>query len=435
MSHDPRTRRAPYSDLVSRKRRSDGSRSKRPTSPPVIVAEDDLRIHFQPIVSVRERAIFAVEALSRARDSVRGTEVQPHVLFRVAEELDLLPSFDRFCRRRAAELFLANVPAEDGVLLTVNWDARCLAAHEEDPQQFSRLVRRLGLSPSDLMIEILESSVEDTRALTRFAHARRREGFLVAVDDYGTGQSSLERVALIEPDVIKVDRCLVEGLAESHAKQEACHAVVEMARNIGAIVVAEGIEREADVHAALALGFDFFQGFYFARPNASYVEAKLLSLAKVESVADHLSELSRAQIDERRRQKEHLAHVFGEVFASIAGKSADEFHAVLARAVSADGALEAGYVLDANGVQVTETHIRSVRADDRRTRAFRPAQKGADQSLKEYYLSPSLGEGTYTSRPYVSMATGTLCITMSRYFVSATGGAFLLCCDIPASAR
>lgn len=390
---------------------------------------------FQPIVSVREQTVFAVEALARAHDPMRREEVSPAVLFRVAEELEMIPEFDRFCRRRAAELFLEASPPEDDVILSVNWDARCLAAHEEDPQQFSRLVSRLGLDPGKLMIEILESSVEDTRALVRFAHARRREGFLIAVDDYGIGHSSLERVAAIEPDVIKVDRFLVQGLATSHPKREACRAVVEMARHVGAIAVAEGIEREEDVLAALSVGFDFFQGYFFARPDADYLHAKLLALARVEALKPRVAELSRTEIEARRKELLHLERILEVVLDSLETLGPSEFDALLARVLSEEVSLEAAYVLDANGVQVTDTHLRRARADDRRARAFRPARRGADQSLKDYFLVPSLGYRTYTSRPYVSMATGHLCVTISRYFTARDGGSYLLCCDVPRGAR
>src|SRR5690606_37076009 len=127
---------------------------------------------------------------------------------------------------------------------------------------------------------------------------------------------------------------------------------------------------------ALAVGFDFFQGYYFARPAASYVESKQLALARVTTVANQVSELSRAQIEERRREKERLDGIFSGVLATLQSLSPDDFCRALERAIRFEDCLEAAYVLNAHGVQITETLMRSARDDDRRARAFRPAPRG-----------------------------------------------------------
>ena len=87
--------------------------------------------------------------------------------------------------------------------------------------------------------------------------------------------------------------------------------------------------------------------------------------------------------------------------------------------------VEALYVLDERGVQITDTiHARRVRA-----RPVPPAPRGTDQSLKQYFLMLHAGLERYTSDPYISSASGNFCITMSRYFRNALGQNYVLCCD------
>src|SRR5690606_27662478 len=119
--------------------------------------------------------------------------IPPASLFGVAEELELLGELDRFCRRRAVERF-ARLARDTPIVLSLNWDSRTLGTYGEDPRQLSRLVDRLGIPRSSVVIEILESKVDDLASLVRFTRAHKGEGFLIAIDDYGTGHSTPERL-------------------------------------------------------------------------------------------------------------------------------------------------------------------------------------------------------------------------------------------------
>src|SRR5688572_3920693 len=128
--------------------------SRRDTSPPVLVEENALETHFQPIVSLRNGTIFAVEALTRAFDEERRRSVPPATLFGVAEELEMLGEFDRFCRRRAAERFVGSGQGAP-FALSLNWDSRTLSSYGADPSQLTRLADRLEIPRSRIVLEIL----------------------------------------------------------------------------------------------------------------------------------------------------------------------------------------------------------------------------------------------------------------------------------------
>lgn len=405
-------------------------RPRRDTSPPVLVQEDALETHFQPIVSLRNGTVFAVEALTRAFDEERGRSVPPATLFGVAEELEMLGEFDRFCRRRAVERF-ASLASGSQFALSINWDSRTLGSYGADPGQLSRLADRLGIPRSRVVLEVLESRVDDLSALVRFVRERRAEGFIVAIDDYGTGHSTPERLARIEPDVIKIDRALVHGLSHSAPQREACRSVVELARNLGALVVAEGVEEDEDIVAAAMIGVDLFQGFALARPHADLDAANAHALASVKRVLPSVKAASVRRAASRRATRSRHEAVVSMIAASIEETSFADLDARLERLIFAHPEVEAVYALSASGIQCTGTATRSAPS----RALFHAAPRGTDQSLKDYFLELSTETPRFSSTPYLSMATGSTCVTHSRRVVTRDGELVVLCCDLPVDAH
>ena len=109
-------------------------------------------------------------------------------------------------------------------------------------------------------MEFLEARLEDVGRFGALADALREHGFLVVLDDVGAGHSNLDRIPLFRPDVIKVDRSLISGVGDDFYKQETLKSLVNLSRRIGALVVAEGIETDAEAIVALELGVDLLQG-------------------------------------------------------------------------------------------------------------------------------------------------------------------------------
>jgi len=107
-------------------------------------------------------------------------------------------------------------------------------------------VRQFNLNPNNVAIEIIESRVNDTGALNEFISRHREYGFLFALDDIGSGYSNLDRITITEPDLLKIDRSLISQIDINYHKQEVLKSLVNLARRIGALVVAEGVEREED---------------------------------------------------------------------------------------------------------------------------------------------------------------------------------------------
>ena len=128
-------------------------------------------------------------------------------------------------------------------------------------------VRAFGLDPHQITIECTEQqSVPDLKALQRQVKALRRVGFGFAVDDAGAGYASFALIAALRPSVIKIDREIVHGIGHDTAKQALVEAFVSFGRRIGARVLAEGIERRADLSVLSSLEVDYGQGYLLGRP-------------------------------------------------------------------------------------------------------------------------------------------------------------------------
>lgn len=121
---------------------------------------------------------------------------------------------------------------------------------------------------SDSIIEeINESMVKDINSLQTFISLHRSYGFIIAMDDIGAGHSNLNRVAIVRPDFLKIDRALVKDLDKEYYKQEVFKSLINLARNTGALVVAEGVEGMEEAIAAMDFGVDMIQGFHFSVPR------------------------------------------------------------------------------------------------------------------------------------------------------------------------
>jgi EAL domain-containing protein (putative c-di-GMP-specific phosphodiesterase class I) len=130
------------------------------------------------------------------------------------------------------------------------------------------LVRAAGLDPTRITIECTEQqTVADVVPLQKAVRALRRAGFGFAVDDAGAGYASFALIAALRPTVIKIDREIIHGIARDDAKQALVDAFVSFGRRIGARLLAEGIEKRADLGMVTALGVDLAQGFLLGRPS------------------------------------------------------------------------------------------------------------------------------------------------------------------------
>jgi len=228
-----------------------------------LVAAQRVVTAYQPILRMDDRSVMAVEALSRG---ARGTGLEAaNLLFGGAERHGLTVELDRLCRSRAL-LCSARVPSSARIFVNT------LPATIRDPQFRDKplidFLDRAQVAPSRIVIEITEKLVIENYGLFLETMAYFSElGMRFAVDDVGAGYSGLEVIARLKPDYLKVDMSLVRNVHESAVNREMVKAIISLGKGIGAEVIAEGIEVDAEFDALKQMGADYGQGYLLARPE------------------------------------------------------------------------------------------------------------------------------------------------------------------------
>jgi EAL domain-containing protein (putative c-di-GMP-specific phosphodiesterase class I) len=226
-----------------------------------VLAEAEFWSAYQPIVSLADRSVVAHEALLRG--VVDGREVGGGDLFFVAEQAGWLHRLDRIGRESA---IAGAVPWLGDADLFVNFNPTSIYRPQVCLASTERVVHDTGIAPSQLVFEVVEShAIADRGHLVSILEHYRTLGWRVALDDVGAGWSSLSLLAAVRPDVVKLDKALVQELPDDGART-VLRAVTDLAHQLGAVVVAEGIETERLADEVTALGADMGQGWLFGRP-------------------------------------------------------------------------------------------------------------------------------------------------------------------------
>jgi EAL domain-containing protein (putative c-di-GMP-specific phosphodiesterase class I) len=390
--------------------------------------------HFQPIFSARQKAVVGMEALARGVNE-DGSLLAPFHLFKMAAEEGLSFVVEQLCREAAVHTFKRLDARPDELLLFLNLDLVGQPNPEAVPAELEALLAAASVAPSSVAVEFLEARLDDVGRFGALAAGLRERGFLVVLDDVGAGHSNLDRIPLFQPDVIKVDRSLITDVDKDYYKQETLKSLVGLSRRIGALVVAEGIETEGEAITALELGADLLQGFFLSRPQAvTAFDAGGLARAanEVEVLARKFKSHMVGNINGRKLQHRRFNVILNRILCDLTNTEAVAFDHILGRIVTEYPTVECLYVLNDAGIQVTDTIWNGALAQQPGGALFRPAPKGTDHSLKEYYYVPLDVElQKYTTDPYVSLASGNLCRTISTCFRDAGNNRlYVLCVDV-----
>jgi diguanylate cyclase (GGDEF)-like protein len=228
------------------------------------IERQDFILDFQPIIDVGTEQIVSVEALVRWNHPQRGT-IFPDAFIPAAESSGLIVQLGEWVIANAAR----QVAAWNGslsVCLAVNISARQF--HQPDLcDRLLELLRESGLPPQSVEVEITESmALSDITHAIETVRKLKSIGTRIAVDDFGTGHSSLNYLRRFDVDHIKIDRSFVAGIGNELSDETIVKAIIAMGHSLGLTIVAEGVETRDQYDFLRAHGCDRVQGYYFSRP-------------------------------------------------------------------------------------------------------------------------------------------------------------------------
>jgi diguanylate cyclase (GGDEF)-like protein len=244
----------------------DGSESSSEVSEFLAIMENQsISSVYQPIVSFEDARIFGYEALTRG--PVGSVFHSPIQLFQFAERENMLYMLDRLAREKAVS---GCTELQKSERVFINIPAHVIHDPQFTPGQTLKLLEARGLTPHNVVFEITErSSIEDFSTTKKLLQHYRSQGYQIAIDDAGAGYSSLQAIAELQPDFIKVDRSLIQDIHKEKIKENILETFISFAEKMNIRIIAEGIEKMEELMKLMQMGVHLGQGYLIARPAAA----------------------------------------------------------------------------------------------------------------------------------------------------------------------
>lgn len=231
------------------------------------IEREEFRLHYQPQIETRTGKVVAVEALIRWQHPKRGL-LLPAQFIAVAEECGLIISIGNWVLENAcrqAKLW-KELKLDPSPRITINISANQLAK-KDMVKNIQRVMKSTGLHSDDVELELTETAVMDEplKAIATF-RSLQNLGVNIAIDDYGTGYSSLRYLAELPVDTLKIDLALIMHCPKDEKMNAIIKSTITLAHNLGIKVVAEGVETKEQVDFLTENDCDILQGYYFSKP-------------------------------------------------------------------------------------------------------------------------------------------------------------------------
>ncbi len=229
------------------------------------LSDNQLVLHYQPKVSLKGNKIIGVEALCRWNHPDRG-EILPDNFIPLIEQAGLSKPFSNWVIDTALEQTAKWSKKGIQIKMSVNLSVKNLHDHWF-PNDVENLLKKWGVHPSQLILEITESSMMvDQEKVNEIVRQLKRLGLNLSIDDFGTGYSSLSYLRKFPAKEIKIDKSFVMDMLQNEGNAVIVRSTIEMAQDIGCNVVAEGVENEETMKLLASLGCDTIQGFHVCKP-------------------------------------------------------------------------------------------------------------------------------------------------------------------------
>ncbi len=385
-------------------------------------ASHSLSSAFQPIFGLSHRRAVGFEALLRAEMS--GRPVSPLQVFDKTDGSETV-FLDRLSRAMHAFNFRALNAPEAWLFLNIR--PQVVIEGRVHGPFFAALLERAEILPQQVVVEILESAIQDEARLAESVEFYRNLGCLVAIDDFGAGHSNFERIARLRPDIVKLDRSLVCQATRGGWGSSLLPNLVELLHELGCLVVLEGIETEEQALIAMEADADFVQGYYFARPMAPAPQTGQ-GQAQFSALSDQFRLITEA--DDRHRETLIAEYALGFEHAAASYAAGADLDVACYRLINRPRVVRC-YVLDTRGIQVgrnLRNQIEHFENDPRFLPLYDTA--GVDWSRKHYFRRAVATPGRIqSSRPYLSTTGAHMCVTFSMS-LQRDGETEVLCCDL-----
>ncbi|MBX9254501.1 EAL domain-containing protein [Desmonostoc muscorum CCALA 125] len=276
-----------------------------------MLARERFTTHFQPIVSIQDTSeIYGYESLLRGLDE-QGNLVPPESILELASEAGLLPQLDRLARLNTIKQFTCH---QVSGRIFINFSPTALYDPVYCLRSTVEAIDRAGIEHEQVVFEVVESdNPQDLAHLKAVIQYYRDTGFLVALDDLGSGYSSLNLLHQLRPDFIKLDMQLIRDVHQDLYKASITEKLLEITQKLNIQTVAEGIECIEELNWLRERGATFAQGYLIARPTA----VPSTTTPHFDVLTLTVASPSRKQIEQRVQQQSQFERIVAAVTQRI----------------------------------------------------------------------------------------------------------------------
>ena len=389
-----------------------------------IIEKELIEIHFQPIVSIRSKKLYAFEALTRC--TFKGEVIPPYELFKMAIDANLNLELDVLTRNKSIEKFKKYYLENNELLLFLNFEPSLINNFHPQEQNycFTEAIDKVEIPYKNFILEIKEDEISNTKALKEFCAYYKELGFAIALDDFGTGNSTFDRINVIKPDLIKIDKSLFQDTKNNHINREIVKSIARMGHNLGIRILAEGVEDEDAICLALKSNVNLFQGYYFSKPVFE-LDAVLMDniRLRMNDIGSIFKKMTLDSISKKRDLVDNYNLLSNKIIEQII--TINDSEEILKTELHNHKDLEAFYLIDVDSSkQIHDTVI------DNKNERFIPTKSGDEHYLKEYfYITLESKQGIFLSPNYVSYASGNICKTFAKRF-ELENKSYIICIDL-----
>lgn len=388
-----------------------------------------LKTALQPIFSLSHKRVVGYEALIRAFDTDNASVLPLHLFGLAATDSENL-LLDRLCRY----LHIRNYSQFHDQLnwLFLNVSPSVVSSGSSADSFFGELLRKTGLPPHRIVMEIVEQPTDDAEKLRETVSYYQELGCLTAIDDFGAGHSNFERIWNLSPDIVKLDRTLLTRATDDHKARQILNGIVSLLHQSGCLVLLEGVETNDQAMISIDAGVDFVQGFYFHKPSIMLDQMHARDFTDLDRLLTDYKSRNRVALDPTDQLTSFFEQDFQRAVDSL--RQGNPMNDACGNLLN-HPTVSRCYLVDENGVQIRDTLVSDTASRNLDPR-FRPLESttSADWYRQQYLRQAIARPGSlHVTAPYLCITGAYMCVTLSLgYFED--GNLNVLCCDILANA-
>jgi len=377
---------------------------------------------FQPIFSFAHNSPIGYEALLRVTD-IKNQSVPPSDLFYSIDDLDELLQLELISRNiHILNFFSENT---DDALLFLNVNPSLINSSKFCLKQLLEMLNENNIPPTRIVIEFVEESYTDTEILIKASKYLKQSGCLIAIDDFGAGHSNFNRVWDLKPNIVKLDKSLIKKIRQDSWFYKPMLNLIELLHESESLVLIEGVEDESDAKLAHKLNLDLHQGYFFGKPKPRPFTQNVANYYINNNNKIHFSN-TYEQTD--NTISSHLKFLLSE---AAMGTQATFDLTISCKGLLSHPSVRLCYLLNKNGTQISDA-VYGEYSPLNLTHLYGKISNthNVNWSRRIYFQraisNPMIIQST---RPYLSLTSGQLCITLSMA-IDINSALYVLCCDL-----